>query len=204
MSARRHLHLLLVASLIVILFALVPAKAESAEVKIIEIEHFNAKEENQIEVSVVNNDQELINCNLVLTIYSIDLMENIALSDSITFFDVSANDNYTHIFSFNIPLSGEYLFNFSLLTERNDSIHQYYQSKVFTFYDVNRYDLGQMIVDFYFDPEDSNSIANAMQEIMTNSTLRKKLALENYNKSKCYSWNNCANETFGFIRSVLN
>ena len=121
MSARRHLHLLLVASLIVILFALVPAKAESAEVKIIEIEHFNAKEENQIEVSVVNNDQELINCNLVLTIYSIDLMENIALSDSITFFDVSANDNYTHIFSFNIPLSGEYLFNFSLLTERNDS-----------------------------------------------------------------------------------
>ena len=154
MSARRHLHLLLVASLIVILFALVPAKAESAEVKIIEIEHFNAKEENQIEVSVVNNDQKLINCNLVLTIYSIDLMENIPLSDSITFFDVSANDNYTHIFSFNIPLSGEYLFNFSLLTERNDSIHQYYQSKIFTFYDVNRYDLGQMIVDFYFDPED--------------------------------------------------
>ncbi len=154
MSARRHLHLLLVASLIVILFALVPAKAESAEVKIIEIEHFNAKEENQIEVSVVNNEQELINCNLVLTIYSIDLMENIPLSDSITFFDVSANDNYTHIFSFNIPLSGEYLFNFSLLTERNDYIHQYYQSKIFTFYDVNRYDLGQMIVDFYFDPED--------------------------------------------------
>ena len=155
MSARRHLHLLLVASLIVILFALVPAKAESAEVKIIEIEHFNAKEENQIEVNVVNNDQDIINCNLVLTIYSIDLMENIPLSDSITFFDVSANDNYTHIFSFNIPLSGEYLFNFSLLTERNDSIHQYYQSKIFTFYDVNRYDLGQMIVDFYFDPEDN-------------------------------------------------
>ena len=155
MSARRHLHLLLVASLIVILFALVPAKAESAEVKIIEIEHFNAKEENQIEVNVVNNNQEIINCNLVLTIYSIDLTENIPLSDSITFFDVSANNNYTHIFSFNIPLSGEYLFNFSLLTERNDAIHQYYQSKIFTFYDVNRYDLGQMIVDFYFDPEDN-------------------------------------------------
>ena len=119
------------------------------------MKHFNAKEENQIEVNVVNNNQEIINCNLVLTIYSIDLMENIPLSDSITFFDVSANDNYTHIFSFNIPLSGEYLFNFSLLTERNDSIHQYYQSKIFTFYDVNRYDLGQMIVDFYFDPEDN-------------------------------------------------
>ena len=85
MSARRHLHLLLVASLIVILFALVPAKAESAEVKIIEIEHFSAKEENQIEVNVVNNDQQIINCNLGLTIYSIDLMENIPLSDSITF-----------------------------------------------------------------------------------------------------------------------
>ena len=155
MSARRHLHLLLVASLIVLLFALVPAKAESAEVNIIEVKHFSAKEGNQIEVNVINNNQEIINCNLALTIYSKDLTENIPLSDSITFFDVSANNNYTHNFSFNIPLSGEYLFNLSLLTERNDTIHQYYQSEKFTFYDVNKYDLGQMIVDFYFDPEDN-------------------------------------------------
>lgn len=155
MSARRHLHLLLVASLIVILFALVPAKAESAEVKIIEVEHFNAKEENQIEVNIVNNNQEIINCNLVLTIYSIDLTENIPLSDSITFFDVNANNNYTHIFSFNIPLSGEYLFNLSLLTERNETINQYYQNKAFTFYDVNEYNLGEIIADYYFDPEDN-------------------------------------------------
>ena len=155
MSARRHLHLLLVASLIVLLFALVPAKAESAEVNIIEVKHFSAKEGNQIDVNVINNNQEIINCNLALTIYSKDLTENIPLSDSITFFDVSANNNYTHNFSFNIPLSGEYLFNLSLLTERNDTIHQYYQSEKFTFYDVNEYDLGQMIVDFYFDPEDN-------------------------------------------------
>ena len=155
MSARRHLHLLLVASLIVLLFALVPAKAESAEVKIIEVEHFNTKEENQIEVNIVNNNQEIINCNLVLTIYSIDLTENIPLSDSITFFDVNANNNYTHIFSFNIPLSGEYLFNLSLLTERNDTINQYYQNNAFTFYDVNEYNLGEIIADYYFDPEDN-------------------------------------------------
>ncbi|MDA9719709.1 hypothetical protein N9U54_00460, partial [bacterium] len=85
MSARRHLHLLLVASLIVLLFALVPAKAESTEINIIEIEHFSTKEGNQIETNVVNNNQEIIDCNLVLTIYSRDLTENILLRDSITF-----------------------------------------------------------------------------------------------------------------------
>ena len=127
MSARRHLHLLLVASLIVLLFALVPAKAESTEINIIEIEHFSTKEENQIEINIVNNNQETIDCNLVLTIYSKDLTENMLLSDSITFFDVNANSNYTHIFSFNIPLSGEYLFNLSLLTEQNGTINQYHQ-----------------------------------------------------------------------------
>ncbi|MEC8073934.1 MAG: winged helix-turn-helix transcriptional regulator [Candidatus Thermoplasmatota archaeon] len=155
MSAKRHLHLLLVASLIVLLFALVPAKAESTEINIIEIEHFSTKEENQIEINIVNNNQETIDCNLVLAIYSKDLTENILLSDSITFFDVNANKNYTHIFSFNIPLSGEYLFNLSLLTEQNGTINQYHQSEIFTFYDTNKYDLGQMIVDFYFDPEDN-------------------------------------------------
>ena len=155
MSARRHLHLLLVASLIVLLFALVPAKAESTEINIIEIEHFSTKEGNQIEINVVNNNQEIIDCNLVLTIYSRDLTENILLRDSITFFDVNANSNYTHIFSFNIPLSGEYLFNLSLLTEQNGTINQFHQSEIFTFYDTNEYDLGQMIVDFYFDPEDN-------------------------------------------------
>ena len=117
MSARRHLHLLLVASLIVFLFALVPAKAESTEVNIIEIEHFNAKEENQIEVNVVNNNQEIINCNLVLTIYSIDLTENIPLMIRLPF-SMLVLIIITHIFSFNIPLSGEYLFHFSLLTEK--------------------------------------------------------------------------------------
>ncbi len=155
MSARRPLHLLLVASLIVLLFALVPAKAESAEVNVIEVEHFNTKQDNQIEVIVVNNNQGIINCNLILTIYSKDLTENIPLSDSITFFDINANSNYSHIFSFNIQLSGEYTFNLSLLTERNDTIHQDYQNKVFTFYDVSEYDLGEIIVDFYFDPEDN-------------------------------------------------
>ena len=155
MSARRHLHLLLVASLIVLLFALVPAEAESAGVEIIKVEHFSIKEENQIEVRAINNNQEIINCNLILTIYSKDLTENIPVSDSITFFDVDANSNYTYIFSFSIPLSGEYLFNLSLLTEKNNTIHQYYQNKIFTFYNTAKFDLEEMIVDFYYDPEEN-------------------------------------------------
>ena len=57
MSAKRHLHLLLVASLIVLLFALVPAKAESTEINIIEIEHFSTKEENQIEVNICRHQK---------------------------------------------------------------------------------------------------------------------------------------------------
>ena len=48
MSAKRHLHLLLVASLIVILFALAPAKAEESNLDIVEIEHLNSKEQNSI------------------------------------------------------------------------------------------------------------------------------------------------------------
>ena len=54
MSAKRHLHLLLVASLIVFLFALVPANAEETNLKLIDIEHHNSKEENNIGIQVGN------------------------------------------------------------------------------------------------------------------------------------------------------
>ena len=52
MSAKRHLHLLLVASLIVFLFALVPANAEETTLNIKEIDHFNSKNENYINVEI--------------------------------------------------------------------------------------------------------------------------------------------------------
>ena len=100
MSARRHLHLLLVASLIVILFALVPAKAEESNLNIAGIEHLNSKEQNTIEIQIENYDNSEINCNLMISIYSEDLTEYLPLTDTIAFFDIGSNSNYMHNFSF--------------------------------------------------------------------------------------------------------
>ena len=100
MSARRHLHLLLVASLIVILFALVPAKAEESNLNIAGIEHLNSKEQNTIEIQIENYDNSEINCNLMISIYSEDLTEDLPLTDTIAFFDIDPNSNYMHNFSF--------------------------------------------------------------------------------------------------------
>ena len=155
MSARRHLHLLLVASLIVILFALVPAKAEESNLNIVGIEHLNSKEQNTIEIQIENYDNSEINCNLMISIYSEDLTEDLPLTDTIAFFDIDPNSNYMHNFSFIIPSSGEYTFNLSLLTESDDIIQQYFYSEKFTFYDYEEYRLEDLIVDYYYDPEDN-------------------------------------------------
>ena len=152
MSARRHLHLLLVASLIAILFALAPAKAEESNLNIIGIEHLNSKEQNSIIIQIENYDSSEINCNLMVSIYSEDLTENLPLTDAIAFFSINSNSNYTHNFSFIIPNSGKYTFNLSLLTESDDVIHEYFYSEKFTFYDYEEYRLEDLIVDYYYDP----------------------------------------------------
>ena len=155
MSAKRHLHLLLVASLIVFLFALVPASAEETNLKLIDIEHQNSKQENNIDIQVNNYEEIDFNCNLMLTIYSIDLTENIPLDDSITFFDVEGNDIYNHSFSFTIPISGDYLFNLTLLIEENQTLSEHYINEVFTFYDYTEYQFNEIIADYYYDPSDN-------------------------------------------------
>ena len=155
MSARRHLHLLLVASLIAILFALAPAKAEESNLNIVGIEHLNSKEQNSIIIQIENYDSSEINCNLMVSIYSEDLTENLPLTDTIAFFSIDSNSNYTHNFSFIIPNSGKYTFNLSLLTESDDVIHEYFYSEKFTFYDYEEYRLEDLIVDYYYDPEDN-------------------------------------------------
>ena len=149
MSAKRHLHLLLVASLIVFLLALVPASAEETNLKLIDIEHQNSKQENNIDIQVNNYEEADFNCNLMLTIYSIDLTENIPLDDSITFFDVGANDIYNHSFTFTIPISGDYLFNLTLLIEENQTLSEYYTNEVFTFYDYTEYEFSEIVADYY-------------------------------------------------------
>ena len=155
MSAKRHLHLLLVASLIVFLFALVPASAEETNLKLIDIEHNYSKEENNIHIQVDNHGDADFNCNLMLTIYSIDLNENILIDDSITFFDVEGNDIYNHTFTFTIPISGDYLVNLTLLIEENQTLSEHYINEVFTFYDYTEYQFSEIIADYYYDPSDN-------------------------------------------------
>ena len=61
MSAKRHLHILLVASLMVFLFALIPASAEETNLNIIGIEHHHSKEENVIGIQIENYEDQNIN-----------------------------------------------------------------------------------------------------------------------------------------------
>ena len=155
MSAKRHLHLLLVASLIVFLFALVPANAEETTLNIKEINHFNSKNENHIDVEINNYDEEDINCNLIFAIYSKDLRENIPLDNSITFFDIINGQNNSHIFYFDIPRSGDYTFNLTLLVENNEVVKEYYINEEYTFYDYKEYQISEIIADYYYDPADN-------------------------------------------------
>lgn len=54
----------------------------------------------------------------------------------------------------------------------------------------------------YFDPEQPDEIANAVRQLLENSDLRTRCASGAYEKAKIYSWERCANETFGFINRV--
>ena len=56
----------------------------------------------------------------------------------------------------------------------------------------------------YFDHEDINSIALAMEEIIINLKLRKKISRELYEKSIKYTWRKSAEQTFEFIRDIAN
>jgi len=155
MSAKRHLHLLLVASLIVFLFALVPASAEETNLNIVEINHYNSRNENFINVEINNYEEEDINCNLIFAIYSEDLTENIPLDNSITFFEINNGQTYNHSFYFIIPRSGDYTFNLTLLVESNEIVKEYYLTEKYLFYDYQGYQLDELITDYYYDPSDN-------------------------------------------------
>ena len=151
MSAKRHLHLLLVASLIVFLFALPSANAEENELEIVKIEHQYSKSENSVEIKITNYDEETVNCNLILSIFSEDLREPLPLTNSITFFDIEGNNKHHHNFTFTIPRSGDYTFNTTLLVEKNDIVIEYHSPEEITFYDYKEYQIQDEIVDYYYD-----------------------------------------------------
>ena len=54
----------------------------------------------------------------------------------------------------------------------------------------------------YFDPEDSESIAQAMQSLMDDPAQREQYAWAAYGHAQQYSWDRCAKETFSFLAKV--
>jgi glycosyltransferase involved in cell wall biosynthesis len=52
----------------------------------------------------------------------------------------------------------------------------------------------------YFDPEDITSITNALRKLLISSELRKVNANKAKERSKQYSWEQCANDTFQLLR----
>jgi glycosyltransferase involved in cell wall biosynthesis len=56
----------------------------------------------------------------------------------------------------------------------------------------------------YFDPENSQEIADTVQTLINSPELRKTLALKAFQKAKEYTWNRCAHETFKFMSEIAS
>ncbi len=54
----------------------------------------------------------------------------------------------------------------------------------------------------YFDPEKPDKIASALHELISSPELRTSLAHASYERAQQYSWQRCADETFGFISEI--
>jgi len=55
----------------------------------------------------------------------------------------------------------------------------------------------------YFDPENSDEIADALRTLLVDPGLRAACAASAYKKAQAFSWERCANQTFGFLRQVI-
>lgn len=55
----------------------------------------------------------------------------------------------------------------------------------------------------YFDPENVNSICNAIYEMIQNDQLRIELSTKSYDLSTQFSWKKCSNETFEYIQNKM-
>jgi glycosyltransferase involved in cell wall biosynthesis len=51
----------------------------------------------------------------------------------------------------------------------------------------------------YFDPEDADSIADAIEQIIQNPALRSTISQRAKTLAEQYTWARCADETFAFI-----
>jgi len=56
----------------------------------------------------------------------------------------------------------------------------------------------------YFDPLNIDSILNSLVIIMRDTDLRKSLSSKSWEKSKQYTWEKCADQTFKFMHSIVS
>ena len=54
----------------------------------------------------------------------------------------------------------------------------------------------------YFDPEDANSIARALRQLIESPDLRAQLAQAAFDRAQAFSWKRCADETFEFLARI--
>jgi glycosyltransferase involved in cell wall biosynthesis len=54
----------------------------------------------------------------------------------------------------------------------------------------------------YFDPEDPESIAHALRNLIESPQLRSRVASVAFERAQAYSWTRCADETFAFLAQV--
>ncbi len=55
---------------------------------------------------------------------------------------------------------------------------------------------------FYFNPLDVNSIYNCLKDFINNPTKRESSAKSTYYKATQYSWNDCSDKTFEFLKEI--
>ena len=70
----------------------------------------------------------------------------------------------------------------------------------------NRGPMSEVLGDagVYFDPEQPEEIACALRELIESPQLRADLAQASYQRAQQFSWQRCADETFGFLVAVAH
>ena len=153
MGAKTKLLFLLVASFLGIGFALIPAT--EAEIQINELEHQNTEIINSLNMTISNDFNEEIPHSLLVNIFSQDLQEYINLETSNLIFTMDPLETQNIYFPFTIQLSGNYLFNLTLLSNNDDTITKTYIEQEYSFYNHLQFELENTIVDHYLDDEDN-------------------------------------------------
>jgi len=54
----------------------------------------------------------------------------------------------------------------------------------------------------YFDPEEPSTITTALQKLVNNKELRRKLSTSAYKEGSVYTWSRCATKTWNFVSKI--